>query len=417
MNRKLSLILFCGLFSFSVGQGQNISIAAFDEVHQRFGGENTRDVVDTFNLSSSIEGFSQILMHVDLSCPPGGCDPWDRFASVSLKKGEDWLEIGRYITPYNKACGWAVDVTDYSTLLTGEVILKSFIDTWVDPAWLVTVTFEYIEGTPTMPLTEVENVWRNYNLVYGDTTQADSFPVASLVVPSQSDSVKLKVVLTGHGQGNTDNAAEFSQKNHEVYVNGEFEYSHYLWRADCNSNTCSPQSGSWQYNRAGWCPGADVNPAYFDLTSLTNAGSSIELDYQLESYFNTCSPNNPSCTTNGNCPDCQYNYNGHTQPYYAMSSQLISYDYGPTSVSELEAIDAFSITPNPTFQENGFTINLKQEFDIVSLDIFNLLGESVAPTELLNQRSTKLNIDFPSGVFFVVLRNEDYRYAKKLIVQ
>jgi hypothetical protein len=100
-----------------------------------------------------------------------------------------------------------------------------------------------------------------------------------------------------------------------------------------------------------------------------------------------------------------------------MSSQLISYDYGPTSVSELEAIDAFSITPNPTFQENGFTINLKQEFDIVSLDIFNLLGESVAPTELLNQRSTKLNIDFPSGVFFVVLRNEDYRYAKKLIVQ
>jgi len=414
----LILLLCLSLFGASTSVAQNVSVVTFDDTHQRFGGGfDTRTVQDTFQLPASLEGFNQILMHVELSCPPGGCDPWDRFAAISLQKENEWLEIGRYMTPYRKACGWDIDVTDYSTLLTGEVVLRSFIDTWVNPAWLVKVTFEYVEGTEGIPLTQVENVWQNYGLVYGDTTQLSTLPVADPVIAAAIDSVKLKVVITGHGQGNTNNAAEFSQKTHEVYVDGSSAFSHYLWRSDCNSNSCSPQSGSWQYNRAGWCPGADVEPAYFNLTSLVTPGSAIELDYRLASYFNQCSPNNPDCSTNNNCPDCDYNYNGHTQPYYAISGQLITFRGVAASVNELNARSIFAIVPNPVGDSDNLTVKLLSGNRNSILSVYNLLGEQVCASQVLTQTSTVLQLNAEAGVYIVVLEEGQQRYVQKLVIQ
>src|SRR4051812_44988547 len=87
------------------------TISTFVNVHQGNGmGLATRTVIDTFLLPHDLSNFSSIQLHVLLNCPTGGCDPWDRFASVEVFHNNEWYEIGRYMTPYGKSCGWTIDV-------------------------------------------------------------------------------------------------------------------------------------------------------------------------------------------------------------------------------------------------------------------------------------------------------------------
>ena len=300
------------------------TIVAIDAVHQSFGSlGNNRTIVDTITFPISNSGYSEIFMNVNLECPTGGCDPWDRKAKISIKSLNEWYEIGRYVTPYGVECGWSFDVTDYHSLLKGELELMSYIDTWVQPGWLVTITFDFISGIPENQYTMVRNIWNNDYVVYGDTTNPVNIPSSTQYLPLDVTDAYLRLTTTGHGQGNTDNAAEFSLKIHDIYLNGEFAFFHNFWRDDCGSNQCSPQNGTWQYNRAGFCPGDKVSPQDFNLLDYTIVGDTVKLDYILEDYFNQCSPNNPSCTNGVTCSLCDYNNSGHTEPYYYIGSHII----------------------------------------------------------------------------------------------
>jgi hypothetical protein len=413
-----SLLLF--LSPLEKLQAQTTSVVTFNNVHQKFGSSgDTRTVVDSFLLPASLAGYKQILMHITLSCPPGGCDPWDRFGKVALKRNTEWLEIGRHMTPYKKACGWTYDVTDYSTLLTGKVVLSTFIDTWVDPGWLVKVTFDYITGTPAIPLTKVENIWQNYGLVYGDPTKTDTFPKTTTTVASTIDSVRLKVVMTGHGQGNTQNAAEFSQKTHTIYVDNVSSFSHYLWRADCGTNPCSPQSGTWQYNRAGWCPGASVIPKYYSLTSKVTPGMPVKLEYRLQAYNNLCRPTNPSCVTGTTCSDCNYNYNGHTEPYYAMSGQMITYLGLASDVNETNQNTGIIIFPNPA--EGTITLSMNSGEGNTEISIQNTMGQCVYTDRIADFSGVltkELDLsDYPKGIYILRLANPGGTRTEKIVLK
>ena len=300
------------------------TIVAFDNVHQFFGGSgNYRTIIDTIKFTDTNSDYSEIIMTVALECPTGGCDPWDRKAKISVMHLNDWFEIGRYVTPYGVECGWSFDVTDYRSLLTGEVPLRSYIDTWVQPGWLVNIQFNFISGVPEYPFTTVRNVWNYDYVVYGDTTNPVNISSVTQYIPSDAQNVNLRMTTTGHGQGNTENAAEFSLKIHDIFLNGEFSYFHNFWRDDCGSNDCSPQNGTWQYNRAGFCPGDKVIPQDFDLLEHVLVGNNVTMDYVLEDYFNHCSPNNPDCVSGVTCSLCDYNNSGHTEPYYYIGSHLI----------------------------------------------------------------------------------------------
>ena len=161
MKRYLINILLIHL-AFLYG---DTTIVAFDNVHQFFGGSgNYRTVIDTIQFPDSNSDYSEIIMTVTLECPDGGCDPWDRKAKISAMHLNDWFEVGRYVTPYGVECGWSFDVTDYRSLLKGEVPLRSYIDTWVQPGWLVNIQFDFISGVAEYPFTTVRNVW-NYDYV------------------------------------------------------------------------------------------------------------------------------------------------------------------------------------------------------------------------------------------------------------
>ena len=300
------------------------TIVAFDAIHQSFGGlGNNRTIIEPLQFPDSNSNYSEISMNVLLECPNGGCDPWDRKAKISISHLGEWFEIGRYVTPYGIECGWSFDVTDYRSLLKGETELMSHIDTWVEPGWLVTISFDFISGVPENPHTVVRNIWNNDYVVYGDPTNPVDISSITEYIPTDASDAYLRIITTGHGQGNTENAAEFSLKLHDIFFNNNLAYVHNFWRNDCESNQCSPQNGSWQYNRAGFCPGDKVTPMDFDLLGHVLVGDTIKFDYVLEDYLNQCSPNNPSCTNGVTCSSCDYNNSGHTEPYYYIGSHLI----------------------------------------------------------------------------------------------
>jgi hypothetical protein len=300
----------------------------------------------TFVFPPLSESYSQVLLHYTIECPtaPGDCDPWDRIGYLKVLHEEldetvTEYEIARIITPYDitggsypGSCSWVLDVSDYRSLLHDEVTLSNYIETWIggERGWIVTIEFEFVPGTPDYEVHSIVNLWSGYHMVFGDpdnpidaNLQPQDLGIAADVVAG-----KIRAVTTGHGQGNTDNAAEFSRKWHEVSIDG-VATSHRLFRTDCPQNPCSPQGGTWQYNRAGWCPGDKVDPWDVDVTARLQGGVSSTFDYEVEPYENLCRPNNPTCVSGVTCPDCNYNSTGHTQPHYALVGQLILYSRSP----------------------------------------------------------------------------------------
>ncbi len=308
----------------------------------------------TFTFPDTSLHVSKVLMFYRIECPesPGDCDPWDRIGYLRLGRetgriGADggreleWIEIGRVVTPYDitppprpVSCTWEIDVTDYMQLLRGDVLLSNYIETWIGGTrgWVVTIDFAFIHGEPDMIPYEVINLWSSYWTLYGDPDDPIENHFAPLTVPIDGapDAVKGRVYCTGHGQGNTANCAEFCNRWHQVTANGTV-FQHNLWRGDCAQNSCSPQGGTWTYNRAGWCPG-DAAPAWeVDLTGAILPGEDNTFDYNVQPYVNYCRPTNPECVNGQTCTDCNYNYNGHTPPIYILQGHIVLYRRNPSS--------------------------------------------------------------------------------------
>ena len=56
-------------------------------------------------------------------------------------------------------------------------------------------------------------------MVYGDTTNPVNISTVTEYIPGDAQDAYLRMFTTGHGQGNTDNAAEFSYKLHDIFMN------------------------------------------------------------------------------------------------------------------------------------------------------------------------------------------------------
>jgi len=214
------------------------------------------------------------------------------------------IELGRYITPYgnNLSLGngwaWVYDVTDYAPLLHNSVHLTAgnFQE-------LLDMDFVLIEGTPPRDVLSVENVYRgshNYT-----SPESHNLPPVTLFVPEEANGARLKIRSTGHGFGGNLNCSEFCPRTNKILVNGEAKYTQYLWRNTCGENPLYPQGGTWLYDRAEWCPGAEVKSWNFEITDWIVPGDSVSVDYDLQDG---------------------YTWNGQgSTPYYFIESQFITY--------------------------------------------------------------------------------------------
>lgn len=393
---------------------------------------------DTFQLPSMSTSYSKILMYYTIGCPTAGCDPWDRLGWVKVYNDPDSTdyEIARVITPYNivgggypGTCTWIIDVTDYAMILHDEVSFGSYIETWIGDArgWLVTIEFAFIEGEPDFYPYEIVNLWQYSYAVIGDSSRSveEKLYPLDIVIDENADKVKLRVITTGHGQGNTLNAAEFSQLWHSVNV-GPDSVFHILWRTDCATNPCSPQGGTWQYNRAGWCPGQSVIPWDNDITTSITAGQQVTLDYNIEPYENFCRPNNPNCVSGVTCPDCDYNYTGHTEPHYTIQSHLIYYtDNPPVNVEQagegvIKEYLLMQNHPNPFNPSTTLRYSIPAQSKVV-IKVFDILGEEIETLvdEVKSVGTYELawNAEsLPSGIYFYQLKAGEFIETKKMVL-
>ncbi len=401
--------------------------------------------VQTFEFPSDAEAYGEVLLYMTIGCPeaPGDCDPWDRYAWLRLIEdlgGGDTrdVEIARFITPYDitgpphypQSCQWVFDVTDYKFLLKDMVTLKLYIESWMgnDEGWLITCDFAFVTGYDELQPFEVVNLWMHDHIVYGDgeTAHETHLPPVDVLIPAEAVAGKVRMTTTGHGQGNTDNCAEFCGKDHSV-VAGTETFTHILFQG-CANTECSPQGGTWQYPRAGWCPGDKVVPWDNDVTTLLVPGETLTIDYNIEPYFNHCSPNNPDCVSGETCPDCNYNYTGHTQPNWKVMGQLILYRYDPTATPEGAPVPKLELGqnyPNPFNPTTTFYYEISEPGQ-VALRIISAGGRVLREVErghsesgtyhfLWDGRDERGEI-MPSGVYFYEVQTGDERQARKMIM-
>lgn len=314
------------------GAGADATITIFDNRLFAFDNSgNTREGTATVDLPNS-GTYAKITLHIALACPPKGCDPYDRIASIGVVQGANdagalnVTEIGRFATPFGVGGSWDIDVTDLRPLLSGTVTMHGLIDTWVGngQGWKLTAQLIYVGGIPTnIPVAVLPLPWSNFNI--GDPTQpvSSSLPAQTLTLPAGATRAAVRIQATGHGQGNADNCGEFCTLSHTLLINNLLEKQFSVWRDDCAQNPVNNQKGTWMYDRAGWCPGSDVKPITVDIGP--RAGS-FSVGYAIDSYVNTCSPG-PQCDTS-TCvfqTPCDYDGGGHTQPYIDFSAVVIAY--------------------------------------------------------------------------------------------
>lgn len=318
--------------------GADAVVTGFDKTPVYFAGEDNKRIVDAPVSFPATGAYEKITLHLSLDCPSGGCDPWDRLGTLGVvtAKGADVehdtvIEIERFVTPYHVGAQWDIDVTDLRPLLSGDVTLRGFIDTWVGPGsqygdgWLLSASFEMKGGIPAALPVAVMPVWTMRSAVYGDPAKPipSSLPPATLTLPSGTSSYALRTFVTGHGQGNAKNCAEFCSRAHTITA-GTTAHEATVWRTDCATTAAPNQEGTYKYSRAGWCPGADVRPWVLDVTKDVADGK-VTIGYDVQAYENTCRPDATTCTACTLGSTCPYDGGNHTEPNYSVSSLLIAY--------------------------------------------------------------------------------------------
>jgi hypothetical protein len=194
-------------------------------------------------------------------------------------------EIARFITPYGLGLDlgedgftWVRDVTDYAPLLRGQVDLQAG-----NTLELLDLTFEFVEGTPPREVKGIENLWPLEDYGYRELAEDEELDRAALRLDPEASGFMVRSRISGHGHAGPRNCCEWDAKDHMLLVDGTERFRWNVWR-DCGMNPVHPQGGTWQFDRAGWCPGTFVDTYDHELTPWVEPGASAVLDYAIEPY-------------------------------------------------------------------------------------------------------------------------------------
>ena len=365
---------------------------------------------------SFVGGYDNLKLILEYNCPAEGCEPWDRINQQSAQGATgDWIDFMRYITPYGIACGDEYDITDYVSIFQGLVRMRLPYE-WRS---VITIRVEYTAGTPDYKYSWVDNVW-NQTFPFGDMENPQPVPLRNVDLSSGQERAKLNIINSGHGWGdnNSQNAAEFYEATHNIIINENIVYTHHLWE-DCNPNPtgCQPQNGTWFFDRAGWCPGALVPIASFDMTDYI--GSKQDLNYQFfPGYTDFCHSSNPNCVDGVTCPNCSDGFN----PHLVVDAHLITHSNNPlentvTDVDEVLTDYGIEISPNPN--DGQFEISVNERFGEATVSVLNNLGQTIY-SDYWNtafEDRKMLNLEgMPSGVYWLNVRTARGVNSQKVII-
>ena len=226
------------------------------------------------------------------------CGDWDyTVQNYLITKTGETFELGRLITPYANGSAprtpytwqqhYVYDVTDYVSKLTDSATMRIFYSGY-SGGFTANIKFEFIEGTPDRTVMGISRLW-NGSYSYGDTSHGGAnninnhFTTRTESAPAGTQSTDLKFTVTGHGS-DPNYCNEFCSHNYNVLLNGATVGTQTIWRSNCGANELYPQSGTWIYQRANWCPGAMVYSNDNYLPGIIG-GTTFNTAIQFEDYI------------------------------------------------------------------------------------------------------------------------------------
>jgi hypothetical protein len=252
--------------------------------------------------AAELSGFDTLEVDLAMDCPGhqnASCGAWDYLShlyqctpATSADGGADWRcdrELARWITTYWREGRWVTDISYQLAALQpgGPVHLRWTASGQFDPRrteYITTLSLRFSNrGKATRPV-QATPLWTGgrLDLAY-DGLQAPQ----QVMVPADAVKVELVTLLTGHGGVMPTNCAEFCNHEHLFGVNGVTTRQSFpeaqttngcLERVD--EGVVPNQHGTWYFGRGGWCPGHDVAPVAFDVTSAIRKGELNTLTYQ-----------------------------------------------------------------------------------------------------------------------------------------
>ncbi len=227
-------------------------------------------------------------------CPVGTqyCGDWDYTIQNYLMTPTDTFELSRLITPYANASyprtPWAwkqhyyYDITDFYPVLKNNVTIRLAYHNY-SGGFTGNIRFAFIEGTPPRNVTGITHLW-NGAFTYGSATDPieNHFGAVNAIAPANTTQAEMKFTVTGHGS-DQNYCNEFCSKYYNVLANSSLVEQKTIWKDNCGSNDLYPQSGTWVYNRANWCPGQLIYPNIHKMGSIT-AGNTLKADVDFQSY-------------------------------------------------------------------------------------------------------------------------------------
>ena len=371
---------------------------------------SNQHVFGEYALPSHVGAFTSINAHYDHQCVNGQCDPYDHVGYVRVKnfRGE-WVELFRYCSPFGVECDDDLDVTDYNSILQGLVEFEVYYEIWQSWSYNPILTFNMQKGTPDYLYSDIQPIWFGpYD--FGDYANQQPVPEIDFEFAENTEEAHLKIITTGHNWSNTSgnayntgNAAEFYEGTHHVYINGELKFDQHLWQT-CTPNPagCQPQSGTWTYSRAGWCPGSMGMVWDYDLTEyLANGGA--HLFYQFDpTYLDQCHPNYPDCHDGQNaCIQC----NNPDNPILRVSGMVVSRSNSEGTLVGIKEYpdfekDPFTVTISPNPVKHQMTIATDYELGKLCVHIRNAQGVEVRGFVMDKQATIDVS-DLPAGLYFV----------------
>ena len=373
-------------------------------------------------MPSHVGAFKEIIAHYDHTCVNGNCDGYDRVGGVKVRnyRGE-WVELFRYITPFGVQCDDDLDVSDYTSLLQGLVEFEFYMESWSGSGYNPSLVFSFTKGTPDYLYADVDEIWFGI-FSFGDYANQQPVPEVDYPFSDMAAAARLKITTTGHNWSsgtantyNTGNAAEFYEATHHILVNGQNKYDQHLWRT-CSPNPagCQPQSGTWIYNRSGWCPGSIGLVWDYDLSEYIAAGQA-RLFYQFDpTYLDLCHPNHPDCVNGSTCTECAAPDN----PVLRVAGKVITYSNEEsvlTSVHPEKPQADFNVKVYPNPAQDSFTLATEYEKGMVSVMVLNMHGQMVANFALEGQRTIDVS-NWPAGIYTIQILGGSV-VTRKLVVE
>lgn len=250
----------------------------------------------TLPSAAMMEGFDTMDFDVRIVCHERnvfGCSEWDRIANIKLCDDATCAtsqEVIRWITPYWRRGEqrWVIDASALLGMVKSggaQTFRVELGPEWERPTpWEVQINLRL--ANKGVGVRSVEAIHAFSGGAF-DATYNLRDPV-TFTPPTTATKVELIVILSGHGQVEGNNCAEWCDHRHIFNINGrDIPEIKHAGRIGSEAG-CGPaaergappgQWGNWAPERAYWCPGLPVDHLRLDLTADVVLGMENTLTY------------------------------------------------------------------------------------------------------------------------------------------